>query len=46
LTIGIHVKRFYLPFVISAIIPVVATTWLAFGAFFLPRRNLEGRIRE
>jgi hypothetical protein len=28
----------------AAILPVVATTWLAFLVFFLPRKDMEARL--
>jgi hypothetical protein len=46
LTIHIYAQRLAAPYIISAVVPVVATTWLAFGAFFLPRKNLEARLGE
>jgi hypothetical protein len=42
----IIVKRFNTRWVLSAIFPIMATTWLAFLVFFLPRDDMNGRLGE
>lgn len=46
LNVVVHVSRFWTPHVITAVLPVVATTWLAFLVFFLPRNDMEARCVE
>lgn len=43
LNVVIRVSRFIAPHVITAIFPIIATTWLAFLVFFLPRKEMEAR---
>ncbi|KAI8468377.1 MAG: hypothetical protein J3K34DRAFT_523004 [Monoraphidium minutum] len=44
LNVHIRVARFWAPVIITAIFPIVATTWLAFLVFFLPRKDMEARL--
>jgi len=42
----ILVNRFTTRWVLSAIFPIMATTWLGFLVFFLPRDDMNGRLGE
>jgi hypothetical protein len=42
----ILVHRFTTRWVLSAIFPIMATTWLGFLVFFLPRDDMNGRLGE
>lgn len=44
LNVRITVDRLYSRYILSAIFPILATTWLGFMVFFLPREEMQGRV--
>jgi hypothetical protein len=46
INVVILVQRFTARWVLSAIFPIMATTWLGFLVFFLPRDDMGGRLGE
>jgi hypothetical protein len=42
----IVVSRFTTRWVLSAVFPIMATTWLGFLVFFLPKDDMNGRAGE
>jgi hypothetical protein len=46
LNVLIVVERFSTRWVLSALFPIMATTWLGFLVFLLPRDDMGGRLGE
>lgn len=44
LNVVLVVQRYHTRWVLSAIFPIMATTWLGFLVFFLPRKDMNGRL--
>ncbi|KAI8474418.1 MAG: hypothetical protein J3K34DRAFT_456774 [Monoraphidium minutum] len=44
INIDITVDRLWRRYVVSAIFPVIATTWLGYLVFLLPRKDMESRL--
>lgn len=44
MNVVVVVSRFYVRWVLSAIFPILATTWLGFLVFLLPRDDMNGRL--